>query len=56
MEAYSIEKVLKLEKRVGITKEVYNILRERKRKLKKNGEEVSMAKMVCNLIIKNYGK
>ena len=48
---YKKEEKLNLEKKVFITKEVYDILREQKRK-----QKISMAKIVCNLIINKYGK
>lgn len=51
MDVYNKEEELKLEKRVGITKEVYDLLRDQRKK-----QEVSMAKIVCNLIIKEYGR
>lgn len=50
MDKYKNEENLNLEKRVWITKEIYNILRKEK-KLQK----ISMAKIVCNLIIEKYG-
>ena len=50
MEKYIKEENLKLEKRVWITKEIHKILRKQ-RKLQK----ISMAKIVCNLIIEKYG-
>jgi hypothetical protein len=42
---------LDLKKRLGITEEVYKILRAEKIKQKK-----SMARIVNDLILKNYGK
>lgn len=50
MDMYEAEKELKLEKQVGLTKEVYELLRKEKGK-----QKISMAKIVCNLIIKEYG-
>jgi len=47
---YSPEERLKIHKRIGITKPVYRILREQKRK-----QKISMAKIICNLVIKTYG-
>jgi len=45
------EEELVMHKRVGVTKEVYNILR----KLKKQ-DGISMAKIVCNAILEKYSK
>jgi hypothetical protein len=56
MQLYSDKEELKLEKQVGITKDVYNILREAKRTSIKSGKKLSMAKIVCNLIIEKYAK
>ena len=50
MEQYKIDEELKLEKRVYITKKVKAILRKQRAK-----QGISMAKIVCNLIIKEYG-
>ena len=41
---------LNLVKKIGVTKEVYKILRKEKSKQKK-----SMAKLVCEIIIQKYG-
>jgi len=46
---YSKEEQLEIYRRVGITKKVYGILREQKKK-----QKISMAKIICNLIIKTY--
>ena len=43
------ETKLNLVKKIGVTEEVYEILRKQKRKQKK-----SMAKLVCELIIQKY--
>jgi len=48
---YKKEEKLRLVKQIAVTKKVYKILR-RAKKL----EGVSMAKIVCNLVIENYGK
>ena len=48
---YNKEEKLKLEKKVFLTKEVFNILRKEKVK-----QKISMAKIVCNLILKEYGE
>ena len=50
MNLYSNEEKLNINKRIGVTKEVYNILRQQKRK-----QKISMAKIICNAIIKKYG-
>lgn len=47
--SYTREEKLSLEKQVRVTKDVYNILREQKRK-----QKLSMAKIVCNLILNTY--
>lgn len=47
---YDRKEKLILEKKVYITKEVYSLLRKQKRK-----QKISMAKLVCNLIIEKYG-
>ncbi len=49
MRLYNAEEELKLAKQVAITKEVYDMLR--KEKVKQN---LSMAKIVCNLVIEIY--
>jgi hypothetical protein len=46
---YSKEEKLKLEKKVFLTKEVFAILRREKTK-----QKISMAKIVCNLILEKY--
>lgn len=46
---YSKEEKLKLAKKVFITNEVYKILR-----LEKKKQGISMAKIVCNLILEKY--
>jgi len=51
MQAYSNEENLILTKQVGITKEVYEILRREKKK-----QGISMAKIICNTMIKQYGE
>lgn len=48
---YTREEELKIYARVGVTKEAYELLRTEK---KKRGE--SMAKIVCNLIVKNLSE
>jgi len=47
---YSKEEELILDEKVYITKEVKYILRQQKRK-----QKISMAKIVCNLILEKYG-
>ena len=46
---YSKEEKLTLEKQVAITKKAYDILRIQKRK-----QKISLAKIVCNLILEKY--
>lgn len=43
---YSKEENLEIYKRVGVTKEVYDLLRKEKRRPK-----ISMAKIICNLVL-----
>jgi hypothetical protein len=47
---YGREEKLILGKKVYITEDVYNILREQKKK-----QKLSLAKIVCNAIIQKYG-
>lgn len=49
MNKYKKEENLKLEKQVRITKDVYKILRKQKQE-----QKISMAKIICNLIIEKY--
>jgi hypothetical protein len=46
---------LLLDKRIAVTKEVYNLLREAKRQSIKDKKKTSIAKIVCNLVIEKYG-
>jgi hypothetical protein len=48
--SYDKEEKLKLEKQVRVTKEIYKLLRYQKKE-----QEISMAKIVCNLVKKEYG-
>lgn len=48
---YKREEKLILTNRIGVTKEVYGLLRKRKRKTK-----ISMAKYICNLVLRDNGK
>lgn len=48
---YSQEEKLNLYRKIGVTKEVYQILREQKQKSK-----FSMAKIISNLVLTTYGK
>lgn len=48
---YTREEQLNIYRRIGITKDVYDVLRKQKRKVK-----LSMAKLICNLVLKTYGK
>jgi hypothetical protein len=48
---YQKEQQLNLgDKPIRVTKEVYDILRKKKRETK-----LSMAKLVCNLVLEKYG-
>ena len=49
MNIYEKEEKLELTKQVAITEEVYKILRKEKTK-----QKISLAKIVCNLIIEKY--
>lgn len=51
MKKYTAEEILKLSKQVAITDEVYKLLKKEKFK-----QRISMAKIVCNLIIDKYSK
>lgn len=51
MDTYSDKEQLRLTDKVFITKEVYKLLRQQKTK-----QKISMAKIVCNLLINVYGK
>lgn len=48
---YKREEKLILTNRIGVTKLVYDILRKRKRRTK-----ITMAKEICNLVLRAYGK
>jgi len=48
---YKREEKLDIYRRIGVTKDVYVILRKRKSKTK-----ISMAKLICNLVLKKYGE
>lgn len=48
---YTREEELEIAARIGVTKEVYDILRKEKTK-----QQISLAKIVCNLILEKYGK
>lgn len=54
MELYKDDEILKLEKNIKLTKEVYNILRNKKKEFRENGRKISMSKILCNLIIEKY--
>lgn len=54
MKQYNLEEKLNLAKRIGVTQEVYDLLRKIKRKSNKEGKVISMAKIVCNTIIEKY--
>lgn len=46
---YANEERLDLTNRIGVTKAIYEILKVQKKKLK-----ISMAKIVCNLVLEKY--
>ena len=48
---YEKKEKLKLEKQIAVTKEIYDVLRKEKRK-----QKISMAKIVCNLVLEKYEK
>ncbi len=48
---YTREEKLKIHQRIGVTKQVYQILRREKQK-----HRISMAKIVCNLVLQNLNK
>jgi hypothetical protein len=52
---YTREENLKIFKRIGVTKEVYGILRNKKMESIKKKSKISMAKIICNLVLENYG-
>jgi len=56
MTTYSQEEKLDLTDRVYITKIVKNLINKELKTLKKNGQKISAAKLVCNLIIEKYGR
>lgn len=56
MQSYSDEEKLELTQKVHITTEAMRVLREHQKILKKQGRKVSLAKIVCNLIITNLDK
>lgn len=53
---YTIDEKLEQHKLIWLTKENHQYLREEKRKLKKLGINMSMAKMLNNLIKEQYEK
>lgn len=56
MREYKDDEILLLTEKIKLTKEVKSLLRQAKRGYATQGRKVSMAKIVCNLIIKEYGK
>ena len=54
MKLYQDEEKLELTERLWVTKDVKGILKKLKSDLRKQGRKVSMAKLVCNLIIEKY--
>lgn len=51
MQKYTNEEKLTIYKRIGVTKKVYDLLRQQKRK-----QKISMAKIICNKMIETYDK
>lgn len=51
---YTREEELEIYARIGVTEEVYEILKAEKRRLGKMGKKMSMAKLVCNLVLEKY--
>lgn len=47
---YTQQQELEIYKRIGVTREVYDTLRDQKRQTKQ-----SMAKIICNLVLEKYG-
>ena len=47
--AYKKEEILELSKQVRVTKKVYSVLRDQKRE-----QKISLAKIVCNLVLEKY--
>ena len=52
---YPDDRELVLEGRIGVTKEVQDLLKLAQKKHRKEHRKLSMAKIVCNLVIKEYG-
>lgn len=55
MNQYTDAEELKLTEKIRVTKEVKNLLKKAKFRYRKENRKVSMSKLVCNLIIKEYG-
>lgn len=53
---YRDEEQLEQYKLIWLTQKTHNLLKSEKRRLKKQGREVSMAKLLNNLILEKYGK
>lgn len=47
---------LELDRQFWVTQECHDLIRLERNRLRKKGRRVSMAKIVCNLIIGKYGK
>jgi len=52
---YTREENLKIFKRIGVTKDVYCVLRNIKMESIKKKRKISMAKIICNLVLEKYG-
>ncbi len=55
MDQYIDTQKLVLKEKVYVTKEVKQLLKRVRNKYRKEGRQISMSKLVCNLIIKEYG-
>ena len=51
---YSVEEKLDLKRKVYITIDVDELLKKELLRLKKSGTKISKAKLLCNIVIKNY--
>lgn len=56
MRQYADEEELHATKLLKITKDVHELLRKERNRLRKEGRRVSMSKLACNAIITAYGK
>lgn len=54
MKQYADEEELHATKLIKITKEVHELLRKERNRLRREGRRVSMSKLACNAIIQSY--